>query len=76
MKCIICRVNLIERLTQTFTINIRDETNSKTYNLKFPGTRSIAEVKHDIFELTDIPVRHQRWTGWPPAVADTVQNLI
>jgi len=63
---------LIERLTQNFTVNIRDETNNKSYNLKFPGTRTIAEVKHDIFELTDIPARHQRWTGWPAAVSDSV----
>ncbi|XP_059488258.1 FAS-associated factor 1 [Neocloeon triangulifer] len=64
--------NMIERLTNNFTLNIKNEANQKTYNLKFPGSRTIAEVKHDIFELTDIPVRHQKWAGWPPSVSDQV----
>ncbi|CAB3362571.1 Hypothetical predicted protein [Cloeon dipterum] len=64
--------NLIERLTQTFTLNITCETTKKSYNLKFPGSRTIGEVKHDIFEVTDIPVRYQKWSGWPSSVTDRV----
>lgn len=27
-------------------------------------------MKEDVFTLTDIPVRHQVWTGWPSTATD------
>jgi hypothetical protein len=33
--------------------------------LKFLGSKTVLEVKTDVYTLTDIPVRHQVWTGWP-----------
>ncbi|KAF4525991.1 hypothetical protein B566_EDAN000783, partial [Ephemera danica] len=64
-----------ERLAQNFTLNIKDETHQRNYNLKFPGTHSVLKVKQDLFEVTDIPVRHQKWTGWPPAAKDDSVTL-
>lgn len=46
------------------------------YNLKYPGTRNILSVKTDVFSFTDIPVRHQIWTGWPPNVNDDTMLAI
>lgn len=57
-----------DRLAQEYVLNIRDEIHNRTYKLKFPGTRTVLEVKSDVFTLIDIPVRNQHWIGWPPAL--------
>ncbi|XP_063894233.1 FAS-associated factor 1 isoform X1 [Helicoverpa armigera] len=61
-----------ERLTTTYVLHVKVE--DKDYTLKYPGTKTVQEVKGDIYSLTDIPVRHQVWTGWPsvPGLDDTV----
>ncbi|KAG8230575.1 hypothetical protein J437_LFUL004488 [Ladona fulva] len=61
---------IAERLAQEFTLNVRDETKDKDYSLKFRGTRTVLEVKGDVHSVTDIPVRHQVWTGWPQKAVD------
>lgn len=65
-----CRPNTSDRLTATYTLKVTDETTSKKYSLKYPGTRTILDVKNDVFNLTDIPRRHQIWTGWPAGAED------
>lgn len=62
--------NTSDRLTATYTLKVTDETTSKKYSLKYPGTRTILDVKNDVFNLTDIPRRHQIWTGWPAGAED------
>lgn len=57
-------------MSSTYTLKITDETTTKKYNLKYPGTRTILGVKTDVYTLTDIPMRHQIWTGWPAGVDD------
>nr|XP_053634724.1 FAS-associated factor 1-like isoform X1 [Cherax quadricarinatus] len=49
-----------------YLLLIHDETNSKDYSLRFPGSKKIREIKSDIHDLTNIAVRYQQWTGWPP----------
>lgn len=51
-------------------MKITDETTSKKFHLKYPGTRNILSVKTDVYTLTDIPVRYQVWTGWPASAND------
>ncbi|XP_072762716.1 FAS-associated factor 1 isoform X1 [Anoplolepis gracilipes] len=63
-------VNLSDRMIQTYTLNVKDEVHNKTYNLKFPGTRTVLEVKTDIYSLIDVPVRNQQWKGWPSSLKD------
>ncbi|CAN8004083.1 unnamed protein product [Ixodes hexagonus] len=46
-------------------LNITDETTRGQYSINFPSTKTFLEVKQDVSDLTSIPVRHQRWTGWP-----------
>ncbi|XP_063227416.1 FAS-associated factor 1 isoform X2 [Bacillus rossius redtenbacheri] len=60
--------SIAERLAQNYNLNIHDLTNKKHYNLKFLGSKTLLEVKSDVYTLTDIPVRHQVWTGWPDEV--------
>lgn len=63
-------ISLSDRMSQTYTLNVKDEVHNKTYNLKFPGSRTILEVKTDIYSLIDVPVRNQQWKGWPSSLKD------
>lgn len=38
--------------------------------LKFPGHQNILSIKTDVYTITDIPVRHQVWFGWPNNVTN------
>jgi len=64
-----------ENLTRTYVLNVYDETRSKDYTLNYPGTKTVEEVKADVYSLTDIPVRHQVWTGWPASMKDDSTTL-
>jgi len=44
---------------------IVDDYHNKTYNLNFPGSHTVLQVKRDVSTVTDIPVFRQSWTGWP-----------
>lgn len=46
-------------------VTIVDEFHDKTYNLNFPGSHTVIQVKRDVSTVTDIPVFRQSWTGWP-----------
>ncbi|KAF2904052.1 hypothetical protein ILUMI_02149 [Ignelater luminosus] len=59
-----------ERLKGTYMLKITDENTNKQYNLKYQGTKTILEVKTDVYTLTDIHVRNQVWSGWPPNIDD------
>lgn len=52
----------VDRLTRTFTLNILigNSSNTPPLQLNFPGTRSVADVKKDIYSVTNIAVRHQQ----------------
>ncbi|XP_075981761.1 fas associated factor casp isoform X2 [Anticarsia gemmatalis] len=65
-----------ERLTLTYALHVKCE--DEEYTLKYPGTKTVQEVKNDIYALTDIPVRHQSWTGWPTVTGldDTVLAMV
>lgn len=34
------------------------------------------QVKQDVYPVSDIPVRHQVWTGWPEAAEDKVSSTV
>ncbi|XP_062543046.1 FAS-associated factor 1 isoform X1 [Armigeres subalbatus] len=56
------------RLNYTLHINVQPEGN--LLELKFPGHQSILSIKTDVYTITDIPVRHQVWFGWPNNVSN------
>ncbi|KAK3580967.1 hypothetical protein CHS0354_006994 [Potamilus streckersoni] len=39
----------------------------KQYTLNFEGSDTVRQVKESVADVTDVPVRHQIWTGWPDA---------
>ncbi|XP_070563690.1 FAS-associated factor 1-like [Ptychodera flava] len=65
----------MERLGQTYKLIIEDKDTRKEYSLNFPGSRTILEVKQDMFSLINVPVRQQVWSGWPDSVDDDTLTL-
>ncbi|XP_067846337.1 FAS-associated factor 1 [Heptranchias perlo] len=66
---------LPESLNQNFMLIITHREAQRDYSLNFPGTRTVQEVKRNIFDLTNIPVRHQIWEGWPVSAEDDTVAL-
>lgn len=62
--------DVLNRLTLKYTLKIKNETNNKEHNLSYPGTKSILDIKTDVYTISNIPVRHQVWTGWPESLKD------
>ncbi|KAG9350866.1 hypothetical protein JZ751_024755 [Albula glossodonta] len=67
--------SLQESLNQNFLLVISHREAQRDYSLNFPGSRTIQEVKRNISDLTNIPVRHQQWEGWPATVTDDSVTL-
>lgn len=61
----------IGRDNQTFTLKITLKPSGEEKVLKFPGRHTIIGVKTDVYTVTDIQVRHQKWTGWPSGVTNS-----
>lgn len=66
---------LQESLNQNFLLVITHREAQRDYNLNFPGFRTIQEVKRNVSDLTNIPVRHQQWEGWPASASDDSMTL-
>ncbi|XP_057654050.1 FAS-associated factor 1 [Diorhabda carinulata] len=60
--------SVTEKLNGTYILNVKFE--SRTFNLKYQGKKTILEVKGDVYTLTNIHVRNQIWSGWPPNIDD------
>uniref|UniRef100_A0A336LNU8 CSON009168 protein n=1 Tax=Culicoides sonorensis TaxID=179676 RepID=A0A336LNU8_CULSO len=57
---------------QVFTLNITLKTTGELKQLKFYGNQTILAVKTDVYTVTDIQVRHQKWTGWPNGINNSM----
>ncbi|CAL9696235.1 unnamed protein product [Knipowitschia caucasica] len=66
---------LQDSLNQNFLLVISHREAQRDYSLNFPGSRTIQEVKRNISDLTNIPVRHQQWEGWPTSASDDSMTL-
>lgn len=49
----------------SYQLNIHLTDENRTLSLNFPSTKTVLEIKTDIYAVTRIPVRHQIWSGWP-----------
>lgn len=61
---------VMEKITSRYTLNIKNETNNSNHSISYPGTKAISEIKTDVYTFTNIPVRHQVWSGWPESLKD------
>ncbi|XP_014207984.1 FAS-associated factor 1 [Copidosoma floridanum] len=68
-------VKLSDRAASTFRLKIKDEVKCTTYDLNFPGTTTIQDLKSNIYTLNEVPVRYQVWKGWPPQVKNDAVTL-
>lgn len=49
-------------------------TNEDRYlNLNFPATKTLIEIKNDLNAVLKIPVRFQKWEGWPSNVTNSTK---
>lgn len=64
-----------ESLNQNYLLIVSHREAQRDYSLNFPGSRTIQEVKRNISDLTNIPVRHQQWDGWPASALDDSMTL-
>lgn len=48
-----------------FQLRIRYTNENKELNLNFPASKTVIEIKNDIYAVLKVPVRHQIWVGWP-----------
>lgn len=48
-----------------YQLRIRYTTENKELNLNFPASKTLLDIKNDIYAVLKVPVRHQNWTGWP-----------
>lgn len=60
----------VQRHIEPFTLNIRRLPEDTELTLNFPGHLKIQQIKLDVYNITDINVRHQEWTGWPSNVTN------
>ncbi|XP_051964959.1 FAS-associated factor 1-like isoform X2 [Xyrauchen texanus] len=60
---------------QNYLLVIRHCEAQRDYSLNFPASKTIQEVKRNISDLTNIPVRHQQWDGWPASASDDLMTL-
>ncbi|XP_051928793.1 FAS-associated factor 1 isoform X1 [Hippocampus zosterae] len=67
--------SLPDSLNQNFLLVISHHEAQRDYSLNFPGSRTIQEVKRNVSDLTNIPVRHQQWEGWPASASDDTTTL-
>lgn len=60
---------------QNYLLVISHREAQRDYSLNFPASKTIQEVKRNISDLTNIPVRHQQWDGWPASATDDSMTL-
>lgn len=59
-----------------YKIKISMQPDGRSISLTLPANTTLLELKTDVYYITDIPVRHQVWSGWPLDVAvDNATNL-
>lgn len=56
--------------TYQLRILFTSPTEEKTLHLNFPASKTILDIKNDLYAVTKIPARNQLWTGWPVGSED------
>lgn len=59
------RDDTTQRLDKIFKIHVVVEPEGRRLTLSLPGRATIQELKTNVYYITNTPVRHQEWSGWP-----------
>jgi len=70
----ICRDESTQRLDKMFKLHIVEEPEGRRTTLNLVGRTTIEELKTKVYYITNTPVRHQEWSGWPSG-CDNETNL-
>lgn len=54
--------------TETYQLRIKYTNEDRYLTLNFPASKTIVEIKNDLYAVLKIPVRFQQWKGWPENV--------
>ncbi|KAL7737615.1 hypothetical protein ACLKA6_007725 [Drosophila palustris] len=63
-----------QRLDKMFKLHIVEKPEGRRTTLNLVGRTTIEELKTKVYYITNIPVRHQEWSGWPSG-CDNETNL-
>ncbi|XP_034476125.1 FAS-associated factor 1 isoform X2 [Drosophila innubila] len=63
-----------QRLDKMFKLHIVEEPEGRRTTLNLVGRTTIEELKTKVYYITNTPVRHQEWSGWPSG-CDNETNL-
>uniref|UniRef100_A0A182QTK5 UBX domain-containing protein n=1 Tax=Anopheles farauti TaxID=69004 RepID=A0A182QTK5_9DIPT len=55
---------------QTYLLHINVQPGNQLLHLNFPAQQDILSIKNHVYTVTDIPVRHQVWSGWPSNITN------
>lgn len=53
-----------------YLLKIKNLTKDTTIDLPYSGSKTVRELKYDIYNLSEIPARLQEWTGWPVPITN------
>lgn len=48
-----------------YQLRIKYTNEDRFLNLNFPATKTIIDIKNDLYAVLKVPVRFQQWKGWP-----------
>lgn len=57
----------------TYQLRIKYTNEDRYLNLNFPATKTVLEIKNDLYAVLKVPVRFQQWKGWPENVSNTAK---
>uniref|UniRef100_A0A182PPG5 UBX domain-containing protein n=1 Tax=Anopheles epiroticus TaxID=199890 RepID=A0A182PPG5_9DIPT len=60
----------VEAPINQYVLHINVQPSNQLLHLNFPAQQDILSIKNHVYTVTDIPVRHQVWSGWPSNVAN------
>uniref|UniRef100_A0A182KBG4 UBX domain-containing protein n=1 Tax=Anopheles christyi TaxID=43041 RepID=A0A182KBG4_9DIPT len=55
---------------QMYVLHINVQPSNQLLHLNFPAQQDILSIKNHVYTVTDIPVRHQVWSGWPSNISN------
>lgn len=58
---------------QSYRLDIEFVDENRTISLNFLGDKTIQDVKNGIYAVTEVPVRHQKWKGWPSQASNSTR---
>lgn len=52
-------------LIEMYQLRIKYTNENRYLTLNFPATKTILDIKNDLYAVLKVPVRFQQWKGWP-----------